>query len=119
MEPFERPIIGVVPETSPEVTALLDEVDALLESPEPPPRHVVEYTLTSGYARALALEAETRRLERRLGEMAVGRGRDEAGNPREVSAVVDRLADAGGELARLRGALSTLRVRTLGARSWL
>src|SRR5437868_7710408 len=93
---------------------LLDEITKLLAAPragaQAPPLADVEDTLTSGYARALALEAERWRLERRLAETA-----SKLAGPRrelrvdELAGIADRLSATGDELSRLRGLLASLR----------
>ena len=72
-----------------------------------PPRAVVEDTLTNGYAHALRLDAERLRLERRLRDAVQERSADDAA---ELRALLDR---AEGELARVRGLLSSLRSHAL------
>jgi len=95
---------------------LFDEISQLLAAPadgaEAPPLARLEDTLTAGYARALALEAERWRLERRIGEVASAL-QDESSELRtdEIAKLAARLSDADGELSRLRGLLATLRVR--------
>jgi hypothetical protein len=49
------------------VTELIERITELTESPERD-ADLLEQTLTDGYARALSLEAEQQRLERRLAE---------------------------------------------------
>ncbi|MGZ8695649.1 MAG: hypothetical protein ACXWYS_09445 [Gaiellaceae bacterium] len=72
-------------------------------------RAATENLLTEGYARALALEAESRRLQTRIGTLAAGL--DEVGDTAalEIAALARRRAEADGELARLRAALAQLR----------
>lgn len=95
---------------------LFEEISQLLAAPadgaDAPPLARLEDTLTAGYARALALEAERWRIERRIGEVAVAL-RDEASELRtdEIARLATRLSDADGELSRLRGLLASLRVR--------
>ena len=76
----------------------------------------LEDTLTEGYARALAIEAERWRLERRIGEVA-REGRSNTGE--ELRTLGSQLTRADGELVELRGLLGTLheRARTLRAAS--
>ncbi len=70
----------------------------------------IERTLTDGYARALSLEAERWRLERRVAGLSHGiEDGDIARNARELADVAKRLEQNGGELTRLRGVLSELR----------
>jgi hypothetical protein len=95
---------------------LLAEITQLLAAPhsgaDAPPLARVEDTLTAGYARALALEAERWRIERKLGEVA-SRLREDRSARRtdELATLAERLEDADGELVRLRGLLATLRTR--------
>ncbi len=74
----------------------------------------VEHTLTEGYARALELEAERMRIERRIGEVARGAGGDQAA---EIRRLGSRLTSADGELQRLRSVLGTLADRARALRS--
>jgi hypothetical protein len=95
---------------------LFEEISELLAAPQSgdaaPRLAHVEETLTAGYARALALEAERWRIERRLGEVAA-KLRDDKSELKadEVAALAERLSDADGELTRLRALLATLRTR--------
>jgi hypothetical protein len=99
-----------------ELTRLFDEIRILLDAPsagaQAPPLAHVEDTLTTGYARALALEAERWRLERKLAETAA-----KLSGPRreisvdELSGIADRLSTTDDELSRLRGLLASLRDR--------
>ena len=72
----------------------------------------VEEALTDGCTQALALETERLRLGRQIAattaELEQSRG-DRAAD--ELSALVHRLADAEGELFRLRRAIGSLRLR--------
>src|SRR5438552_1518998 len=78
----------------------------------------IEHTLTDGYARALALEGERLRLERRIGEVAAQiRHGDGERKALEISALATRLSDADGDLTQLRGELQTLRRRASLVRS--
>ena len=100
---------------------LFEEISQLLAAPadgaEAPPLERLEDTLTAGYARALALEAERWRLEKRIGEVAATL-QDESNELRtnEIATLAARLSDADGELSRLRGLLATLRVRASDVR---
>ncbi len=73
-----------------------------------PPLDSVEDALTEGYAKALALEAERLRLERRLGEVARGATPDRTA---EIRSLGTRLVDADGEIEQLRSLLGTLQGR--------
>ena len=88
-----------------EIETLLDPVAAEEQSLER-----LEDTLTEGYARALALEAERLRLERRIGELgaAVGSG---AQAPDEIAMLASRLSQASSRLDGLRSLLAALRRR--------
>ena len=86
---------------------MLEQIEELLAS-ERPLLARLEDTLTEGYAQALALEAERRRLERRIGEVAREGGSD-AGD--ELRTLGSRLTDADGELTKLRTLLGTLHDR--------
>jgi ABC-type phosphate transport system auxiliary subunit len=72
----------------------------------------LEDTLTEGYARALALEAERWRLERRIADAASKLG-DKSGalQQSELAKLGQRLSAADGDLSSLRGLLSSLRSR--------
>src|SRR5256885_14044168 len=100
---------------------ILDEIRSLLDAPaagdEAPTIDTIEHTLTAGYARALALEAERWRLERRIAEVASKLA--EAGESRhsELANLGQRLSTAGGDLARLRELLASLRLRADEIRS--
>ena len=51
-----------------QLATLTHEIEELLEAPITPSTERIEDTLTTGYARALELEARRARLERRIGE---------------------------------------------------
>ncbi len=93
-----------------------DEIRSLLDSPpdgeDAPTIDAIEDTLTAGYARALALEAERWRLERRIARVAAelgGKSRDDEHS--ELTLLGQRLSVADGDLSNLRGLLSSLRSR--------
>ena len=86
---------------------MLEQIEELL-SAEAPPLARIEETLTEGYARALALEAERWRLERRIGEVA-REGRDDIGD--EIRSLGSRLSNADGKLTELRTLLGSLHER--------
>ena len=69
----------------------------------------MEHTLTDGYARALEIETERLRLERRIGELAHNvKGADEAARLRVL---VRQLRALDEDLASLRDALAPLQRR--------
>jgi hypothetical protein len=93
-----------------------EDIRNLLEAPptgdQAPTLDHIEHTLTSGYARALALEAERWRLERKIADVAarlVDEVSDEDAS--ELSKLSQRLTDADGDLTRLRALLASLRSR--------
>jgi len=88
------------------------QIEELLSADAPTLAHI-EDTLTEGYARALALEAERWRLERRIGEVA-REGRTDIGE--ELKLLGTRLTYADGELAKLRSLLGTLHERARAVR---
>ena len=107
-----------------EITDLFEKIDGLLSEPvagdHEPALARIEHTLTEGYARALALEAERWRLERRIGEVAamLVQG-DRERKTDELAALAERISSADGDLSRLRGRLSTLRRRAHEVRTEL
>jgi hypothetical protein len=91
------------------MTDLLDRISAQLGAPT---RDVdqVERTLTDGYAKALSLEAEGWRLERRVAALSQGIEQgDIVTNARELADVARRLERNGEDLAELRRLLAELR----------
>jgi ABC-type phosphate transport system auxiliary subunit len=93
-----------------------DEIRSLLDAPpqgvEAPTIDAIEHTLTAGYAKALALEAERWRLERRIAQVAAelgGKSQDDEHS--ELAQLGRRLSAADGDLSKLRGLLSSLRSR--------
>jgi ABC-type phosphate transport system auxiliary subunit len=93
-----------------------DDIRSLLDAPptgkDAPSLDSIEHTLTSGYARALALEAERLRIERKLADVAsrlANETTDEDAS--EVAQLGQRLSVADDDLARLRGLLVSLRTR--------
>jgi hypothetical protein len=99
---------------------LIDEIRAILAAPasgtHAPSLSQIEHTLTSGYAHALALEAERSRIERRLGEVAAHAG-DGHEQTQEIAALGQRLTNAHGELSTLRLLLDSLRTRASDVRA--
>ena len=91
---------------------LLEEISALLaagEGGEDVDR--LERTLTDGYARALSLEAERRRLEKQIGVLTVTVGEGDAASRRELASLVRRMKRQEGDLGALRAQLGRLRRR--------
>jgi hypothetical protein len=100
---------------------MLEQIEEMLHAPttgaDAPTRARMDATLTEGYARALALEAEGLRLERRIGEIArVVDGSDFSAFAEELSSLGRRLAAADGELVTLRGRLAALQQRARNTR---
>jgi DNA repair exonuclease SbcCD ATPase subunit len=91
-----------------------DAIRSLLHAPrcgaEAPTLDDIEDKLTAGYARALALDGERRRLERRLAETAA-KMNERAPKESEVAELGRRLSATDGDLAELRRLLSSLRAR--------
>jgi hypothetical protein len=99
-----------------EISSLSEEIRHLLDQPLPrsPEAYVaeVERKLTEGYARALGLEAERVRLERRLGQVARELdGQYDPKRARELALIANRVTTADDELSGLRGLLVALRER--------
>jgi hypothetical protein len=100
-----------------EETDIFAEIEALLSERAKPGLDQLEDTLTSGYAAALALEAERWRIERRISEVAALLGEGKRGGTKEIVKLAERLNAADADLARLRGKLSTLRDRADAVRA--
>ena len=99
-----------------ETSTLYEDIHALLQEAPGAEQGAflarLEHTLTDGYARALALEAERVRLERRMGELTDGLCDDPGDAPTdELATVARQLSDADSELTSLRGILAHLRAR--------
>jgi hypothetical protein len=99
-----------------------DEIRTLLAAPASgsgaPSLASIEHTLTSGYAEALALEAERSRIERRIGEIgAFLQARDDSAHESELTGLSRDLARTQSDLARLRALLARLRERAADARA--
>jgi hypothetical protein len=102
---------------------ILEEISSLLAESESeagrshPSLAALEDTLTVGYARALELEAERWRLERRIGQLAPRLDGDDAAPGAELARLARRAARTDGELQRLRSLLATLRARASALRA--
>ena len=99
-------------------TAILDEIASLLTPEAGAPRPSlasIEYTLTSGYARALELEAECWRLDRQMGDLSARLG--DGADAEELAELALRAARTDGELTRLRKLLATLRSQASAMRA--
>src|SRR3954466_1559588 len=99
-----------------------DEIQTLLDSPpigeDAPSIDAIEDTLTAGYARALALEAERGRLEPPSAGVAVELGGKPADDERdELTQLGQRLSSADGDLTMLRQLLASLRSRANDVRA--
>ena len=93
-----------------DLPALLERIRSVLDvrgaDPAKPLLTEMEHTLTDGYARALELEAERLRIERRIGELAHRlNGPEEA---RELRGLAMQLRAMDEDLAALRDALAAL-----------
>src|SRR5213596_3151277 len=107
--PSDRILVrGAKPVTLPMIH---EEIRTLLEAPpvgeDAPSIDAVEHTLTAGYARALALEAERWRLERRIAEVASKLAEASETQHSELANLGRRLSTADGDLARLRELLAS------------
>jgi hypothetical protein len=95
---------------------LISRIEALLCTPSADDsadvRAHMEMTLTEGYARALALEADSLRIQRRIDAIttAMGEGRGEP-QTKKLAKLARRLAVSEEELAGLRETLAALKER--------
>ena len=99
-----------------------NDIATLLDAPArgagAPTLAQLEDALTTGYARALALEAEQRRLQRYLGELAGSAGNGRNPTPAaELRRLGQRLDATRADLTRLRTLLLSLRGRAAAARA--
>jgi predicted nucleic acid-binding Zn-ribbon protein len=91
------------------MTELLEKINALISAPARD-LETIERTLTDGYARALSLEAEKWRLEKRINEVAQSLPRgDTARKARELATLANRVEVSVAELVSLRSVLADLR----------
>jgi hypothetical protein len=93
-----------------------NEIRTLLDSPangdDAPSLANLEDALTAGYARAMTLEADQARLQRRIADMAVRLAEDEEEiRAQELRDLARGLRSARAELAKLRALLGCLRAR--------
>ena len=96
----------------PKKDPLLEEISALLDAGESVDDAArLERTLTDGYARALTLEAERRRLEKQIGILTVAIGTGDDAARRELAALVRRAKRQELVLGALRAQLGRLRRR--------
>jgi hypothetical protein len=94
----------------PKKDPLLDEITALLAYGDTAPDLArLERTLTDGYARALALEAERRRLEKQIGILTATLGEGDTAARRELASLVRQVKRQQGDLGVLRAQLGRLR----------
>ena len=99
-----------------------NDILELLDSPssgeEAPSLAHIEDALTSGYARAMTLEAEHSRLQRRIAEVAVALADDEGALPDpELKRLAQELKATCRSLVKLRTLLDSLRRRAEAARA--
>ncbi len=115
-EHSERIIVAGVPMT--DERTIFAEIEALLADCGEKRLDRLEHALTSGYAAALALEAERWRLERGISKAAgLLRGTGDGERAEEIAGLARRLSSADADLERLRGLLAELRERTVAARA--
>jgi len=90
---------------------LFDQIRALLDAAPDDEAGLAEMenTLTDGCARALLLETERVRIEKRIGELA--RSDEDATELEELTTLSDRRTQGEAELLRLRALLELLRQR--------
>src|SRR5438477_5219609 len=103
------------------VPALIEkDIRTLLDSPasgaEAPTLVRIEDALTTGYARAMALEAEQSRLQRRIADVAVALADEDLALPDpELKRLAHQLKATRRSLLGLRALLDALRVRAEAA----
>jgi chromosome segregation ATPase len=88
---------------------LLEKINALIDASTGDVDEI-EHTLTDGYAQAMSLEADRRRLQRRIAAIAaeIELG-DVDAKARELGALATRLETNEGDLRQLRARLADLR----------
>ncbi len=102
----------------PAESSIFAEIRRLLEKPAKvslKDRELLEYTLTSGYAHALALEAERRRLEQRIGALAADLRPEDRRSAVELTALTRSLGRTDVRLERLRKLIAALKARAADA----
>lgn len=91
---------------------LLDDINSLLAAPPGAAGlPAIEEILTAGYARAMALEGERWRLERRMGEVARQLDGDVEARAEELARLSRCVTEADVDLGHLRTLLGSLRDR--------
>jgi vacuolar-type H+-ATPase catalytic subunit A/Vma1 len=92
---------------------ILDEIEGALAAAEGETASLarIEDALTSGYAWALALEAERLRLEERVASVVAELAGGDAGGADELAQLTRSMSRADGDLDHLRGLLAALRAR--------
>jgi hypothetical protein len=97
---------------------ILDLLDSPSSGEAAPSLAHIEDALTSGYARAMMLEAEQSRLQRRIAEVAVALADEEGTLPDpELKGLALELKETCGNLVQLRTLLDSLRTRADAARA--
>jgi hypothetical protein len=97
---------------------MIEAIEALLEPARTRDLDAIERTLTDGYAKALSLEGERLRLEKRIGEVVATIGAEDAtSKAHELSALSKRLEASDDDLTRLRGLLAELRAHADAVRA--
>jgi hypothetical protein len=105
------------------VAAVIEnDIRTLLDSPstgaEAPTLGHIEDALTTGYARAMALQAEQSRLQRRIADAVVALADEDHGLPDpELKRLAQELKATNCDLSQLRQLLESLRVRADAARA--
>jgi|SRR5436190_24206356 len=102
-------------ELAPLIARISNMLNPRSADPGPPLLTEMEHTLTDGYARALELEGERMRVERRIAELAHRiDGPEQAG---ELRGLAERLRSADDDLANLRDLLGALQRRVESERA--
>lgn len=92
-----------------DLTLLFERIRSLLDERDEPALSELEHTLTDGYARALSLEGESRRIAKEIGDLA--REIDDPIQLVELRDLSERRTGAEADLERLRALLELLRRR--------